>query len=104
MIKKFFRFLFGSARKPVHSGFLVVQNKESFVAIHETQYEMVKKACLDLTEAGYKRFTSAMIYTYLDGLVEISNVYKYVNRLVNKGYIFKIHSLNSDKIHYSVYF
>ena len=104
MIKKFFRFLFGSARKPVHSGFLVVQNKESFVAKHETQYEMVKMACLDLTEEGYKRFTSAMVYTYLDGLVEINNVYKYVNRLVKKGYLLKVYSLDSDKIHYSVYF
>ena len=104
MIKKFFRFLFGSARKPVSSGFLVVQNKESFVAKYETKYDMVRRACLDLNQAGYKRFTSAMVYTYLDGLVEIDNVYKYVNRLVKRGCIFKVHSLDSDKIHYSIYF
>ena len=104
MIKKFFRFLFRSARKPVNSGFLVVQNKESFVAENKTKYDMVKRACLDLHLAGYKRFTSAMVYTYLDGLVEIDNVYKYVNKLSKKGYIFKIYSLDSDKINYSIYF
>ncbi len=96
--------MFGSTKKPVKSGFLVVQNKEGFVAMHETKYDMVKTACIDLTNLGFKRLTSAMIYTYLDGLVEIDNVYKYVNRLVKRGYLFKIHSLDSDKIHYSIWF
>lgn len=104
MFKKIINFIFGSARRPVNSGFLVVQNKEVFVANNETKYDMVRRACIDLNQAGYKRFTSAMVYTYLDGLVEIDNVYKYVNKLVKKGCIFKVHSLDSDKIHYSIYF
>lgn len=104
MLRKILNFLFGSIRRPVSSGFLVVQNKDEFVLKHESKYDMVKTACLELNKAGYTRFTSAMVYAYLDGLVEVDNVYKYINRLCNKGYIFKVYSLENgkSKLKYSI--
>jgi hypothetical protein len=102
MFKRIIKFLFGSARKPVHTGILVVSNKKEYKAYHLTQAEMVKNACIDLTEFGTKHFTPAMIYAYLDGLVSISNIYKYLHKLKNKGFLINVYSFDANKKFYCI--
>lgn len=91
-----------SMRKPVNSGFLVVQNKAQFAMENPTMKQMVESACIDLERLGYKRFTSSMLHQYLDGLLTLDQIRPRLSTLVSKGILQKTYTLNDPKTYYQI--
>lgn len=105
MLKKLFCWfinLFDSKKNT----FPIVTNKVEFAKKYTTQWSMVCFAVAELSRLQIKRFSVGQVFYFLDGLVSIKNVGKYLSKLAKKGVIVPIIRIspidNKQKNYYSL--